>query len=71
MKTETREFINQYVLPSFDYSDSKELKIKDIISYIEENFEKPLSIKIASGDVIDYDFFLLVNSVISDLSCYC
>ena len=71
MKTETREFINQYVLPSFDYSDSKELKIKDIISYIEENFEKPLSIKIASGDVIDYDFFLLVNSVISDLSCCC
>ena len=42
--------------------------VKSLIKYIEENFEKPLSVNLACGEEIDLDFFLSVNTVLNDLS---
>ena len=66
-KESTLNFVSNYVLPKMSEKDINNDNLKDIISYIEEEFEKPLSVKLACGENIDFDFFTLVNSVISDL----
>lgn len=64
----TNDFINNYVIPHIDIKEVNEGNIKELISFIEETYEKPLSLELASGSEIDYDFFLSVNDVLNDLS---
>ena len=63
----TTKFVSNFVLPKIYQDEINDSNLKDIINYIEDEFEKPLSLKIASGEDIDFDFFTLVNNVISDL----
>ena len=63
----TKDFVKNLVLPKIYQEDINSSNLQDIIDFIEDEFEKPLSVKIASGEDVDFEFFTLVNNVISDL----
>ena len=63
----TKNFVTNFVLPKIYEEDINSSNLQEIIDFIEDQFEKPLSVKLASGEDIDFDFFTLVNNVISDL----
>lgn len=64
----TKNFVAKYVYPRNGIKEVTSNNVKTLIKYIEETFEKPLSIDLASGEEIDLDFFLSVNTVLNDLS---
>ena len=64
----TKNFVAKYVYPRNGIKEVTSNNVKSLIKYIEETFEKPLSIDLASGEEIDLDFFLSVNTVLNDLS---
>ena len=64
----TKNFVAKYVYPRNGIKEVTNNNVKSLIKYIEETFEKPLSIDLASGEEIDLDFFLSVNTVLNDLS---
>ena len=64
----TKDFLNKYVFPHFEEKILNSDIIQTYIDFIEEKYEKPLSFKIATGEIVDYDFFNLINNVLNDLS---
>ena len=64
----TKNFVAKYVYPRSGIKEVTSNNVKSLIKYIEENFEKPLSVNLACGEEIDLDFFLSVNTVLNDLS---
>lgn len=64
----TKNFVAKYVYPRNGIKEVTSNNVKTLIKYIEETFEKPLSVNLASGEEIDLDFFLSVNTVLNDLS---
>ena len=64
----TKNFVAKYVYPRNGIKEVTSNNVKSLIKYIEENFEKPLSVNLACGEEIDLDFFLSVNNVLNDLS---
>ena len=66
-KESTLNFVSNFVLPNIYEENITKDNLKNIVTYIEEEFEKPLSVKLASGENIDFEFFTLVNNVIVDL----
>lgn len=64
----TKSFIENYVYPEIGIKEVTHDNVKELIHYIEENFEKPLSMELAEGGNIDYDFFLSLNHILNDLS---
>ncbi len=64
----TKNFVAKYVYPRNGIKEVTSNNVKSLIKYIEENFEKPLSVNLACGEEIDLDFFLSVNAVLNDLS---
>ena len=64
----TKNFVAKYVYPRNGIKEVTSNNVKSLIKYIEENFEKPLSVNLACGEEIDLDFFLSVNIVLNDLS---
>lgn len=64
----TNIFVKNYVFPYIEEEEINVNNVKDIIQYIVENYETPLSNELALGNDIDYEFFLSVNAVLNDLS---
>ena len=64
----TKNYVAKYVYPRNGIKEVTSNNVKSLIKYIEENFEKPLSVNLACGEEIDLDFFLSVNTVLNDLS---
>ena len=64
----TIKFLIDYVSPISKTFNINSFDINQIIDFVSKKFEEPLSKKLALGEIIDLDFFLLVNSVLNDLS---
>ena len=62
------QFLKKFVFPYTDFKEITNNNIKDLIFFIEEAYTKPMSIELASGNEIDFDFFDDVNYVINELS---
>ena len=51
----TKNFVAKYVYPRNGIKEVTSNNVKSLIKYIEENFEKPLSVNLACGEEIDLD----------------
>ena len=46
----TKNFVAKYVYPRNGIKEVTSNNVKSLIKYIEENFEKPLSVNLACGE---------------------
>ncbi|MBR1581569.1 MAG: hypothetical protein IJ656_00915 [Bacilli bacterium] len=70
LSVNTKSFLSEFVFPHFVNSDLNSKNIDEIIDYIVENYEKPLSLSIADGEFVDLENFENIGNVILDLSSY-
>ncbi len=68
LSLKTKRFISSYVLPFNKNLKLVKENIGDLIEYITNTYERPMSKQIANGEMIDYDLFSEVNLVLNELS---